>query len=343
MEIPTLDKLIERLSGAESLLDSLDDAISVQGTDFRVIHQNKAHIALLGDRKGEFCFSAFHALSANCPACPMLLSFKDGRSHLTIEPELSPDGIMFSEVKTSAVTDSAGRIVAGMEVIRDVTARKKDEERLRANKHMLKKIISGISHEIRNPLFGISSVGQILRNELKSTDLQELVDAMLGEVWKINALINKFNIFGTARKSHPLEIELGFFLDAIAEQFTSKDKPKSGVVIDVKVDEPIKIKADSDKLIMIFSNLIENSLDAKATNIKLSAGKEDKRIKIRVSDNGIGMSADVIEKAREPFYTTKRGRPGLGLPIAYKFVEEHGWTLNLSSKSGLGTTATITV
>lgn len=86
------------------------------------------------------------------------------------------------------------------------------------------------------------------------------------------------------------------------------------------------------------SDLAENSLRAGADEIRISLHADERRLELRVEDNGCGMDAEAVRRASDPFYTTRTTRPvGLGLPFLFQSAELCGGRVELWSQKGVGT------
>ncbi len=118
------------ISEIKGICDSIGDGISIQDTDFRIIYQNNAHKNLIGDHVGEYCYKAYEKRQSVCEGCPVNLSFQDGKTHRTERSATTKSGIMHIEISASPLKDSAGRIIAGIESVRDITERKQMEKQL---------------------------------------------------------------------------------------------------------------------------------------------------------------------------------------------------------------------
>ena len=107
--------------------------------------------------------------------------------------------------------------------------------------------------------------------------------------------------------------------------------------------EEIVLYADQEQLEQVFINLFANAVDAlpNGGDLVVRAKEEDHHIKIEVSDTGIGMSRETIEKLFEPFYTTKNKGTGLGLAIVFNIIQKHQGKIEVASALGTGTTFTI--
>ena len=124
-------KLEEEKSKCEAIVAAIGDGVSVHATDYRILYQNEIHKQMMGDHHGDYCYRAYACRKDVCEDCHMKISFTDGTIH-TVERTVSTEqGKMFYEITVSPLKDSHGTVIAGIEVVRDVTERKRTEERLR--------------------------------------------------------------------------------------------------------------------------------------------------------------------------------------------------------------------
>jgi diguanylate cyclase (GGDEF)-like protein/PAS domain S-box-containing protein len=115
----------------QGFFDAIGDAISIQDIDFRILYQNSRHKDIIGDRLGEYCYTAVHGKDHVCPRCHLALTFKDGKVHTYEQSRTEGDETRYYEITGSPLKDKTGTIVAGIEVVRDITRRKKTEMKLR--------------------------------------------------------------------------------------------------------------------------------------------------------------------------------------------------------------------
>jgi PAS domain S-box-containing protein len=129
----------------ESVLSTIDDGISIQDRDFKILYQNQAYLGIVGGITGcEYCYQAHAQADSPCPDCPLEQAFKDGEIH-RLEKEISRNGeVRFIEVKASPQRDASGNIVAGIEVVRDITARRSAAEKWRMFSAAIEEAIDGI-------------------------------------------------------------------------------------------------------------------------------------------------------------------------------------------------------
>lgn len=112
-----------------SIIAAIGDGVSIQDSNFRVLYQNQAHMDMVGgDKRGGFCYIAYAHSAGICEGCPVESSFRDGEIH-RLEKTL-PANKGHIEIKSSLLFDSSGNIIAGIELVRDITERKRFEKTL---------------------------------------------------------------------------------------------------------------------------------------------------------------------------------------------------------------------
>ncbi len=126
-----MQKAEEEQARTKAIMAAMGDAISIQDADFRILFQNQKHKDLVGDHEGELCYAAYQHGDHICEGCPVALSYRDGGIHTVERSAVTDKGTLFAEITASSVRDADGRIVAGIEIARNITGRKRTEEALR--------------------------------------------------------------------------------------------------------------------------------------------------------------------------------------------------------------------
>lgn len=142
---PAMQKAEEERNRIESILNAIGDPISIQDTSFRVLYQNEAHRKLVGIHTGELCYQAYVNRNSTCEKCPVALAFADGNIHTIEKPGAQEKGFLSVEITASVLKDAEGSIIAGIEVVRDLTSRRKTEEALH---HAEQKFRSLVEHSL---------------------------------------------------------------------------------------------------------------------------------------------------------------------------------------------------
>jgi PAS domain S-box-containing protein len=137
----TNTQIIKDIVQSEGIISAIGDGIRILDRAFMVLYDNQVHKDMMGDHIGEYCYKAYKKQENICSGCPVELAFKDGAIH-TVQRELQTDeGIRYLEITASPLKDKTGKIVAGIEIVRDITKRKQAEAAVTESQQKLKNII----------------------------------------------------------------------------------------------------------------------------------------------------------------------------------------------------------
>ncbi|KAF0144707.1 MAG: putative signaling protein [Nitrospirae bacterium] len=128
----------------EAIVAAIGDGITIQDRDFRIIYQNQVAINFIGNHVEEYCYMAYEGMEHTCKGCPVAMSFEDGKIHTTVRAVPTDKGMMYFENTASAVKDSEGNIIAGLEIVRDVTAPKQTEKELKKSEASYKEVAESL-------------------------------------------------------------------------------------------------------------------------------------------------------------------------------------------------------
>lgn len=142
-----------------AVVEAMGDAISIQDTQLTVLYQNRAHQELLGAHLGEQCYRAYRSESEVCPDCHLVQAFGDGAVHRAeMQMQILSEQTRCVEIIASPLRDPAGRIIAGIQVVRDITERKLAEQAARKEAALLQHMIDTIP----NPIYHQDLSGRFL-------------------------------------------------------------------------------------------------------------------------------------------------------------------------------------
>ena len=227
-------------------------------------------------------------------------------------------------------------------VFRDLTEINKLRAEINKKQHFasMGKVMAGVAHEIRNPLFAIQSIGQILEREAPSARHQALLNALLKETGRMKALIEDLLFYSRPSRLEVAEIDVDFFFEDIIA-FLRLGGYRPGILFSCPA--PMRINADGDKIRQVFLNLMDNAAGALCRQVEIRAERKNGAASITLRDDGEGIEEDDLERIFDPFFTTKKEGTGLGLPICRKIMEDHGGRLEIKSAKGAGTIVTVTL
>jgi two-component system cell cycle sensor histidine kinase/response regulator CckA len=126
---------------SEAILEAIGDSVVIISPEFKVLYQNRISRSLIGNHIDEQCYKAFRGKEVFCEACPVKKSLREGVTH-TVESRNCIDGeIVNLEITASPLRDAAGKIIAGIEVIRNITERKRLEEKLQLSEESYRDLV----------------------------------------------------------------------------------------------------------------------------------------------------------------------------------------------------------
>lgn len=207
-------------------------------------------------------------------------------------------------------------------------------------------MLSGIAHEVRNPLGGMELFCGLLREDLEAmadpdADKIDKVVRLERELDYLNRVVNDFLDF--ARRK-PLERER-FEASELGDELTHLlcgQLAETGCQLTVELEpEGVELTADRDRLRRALINVIRNAWQASPgggdVTLRIREPAERQRV-LEVLDCGEGIPADKIDEILTPFFTTREKGSGLGLALTRQILEQHGGALELESTLGEGTT-----
>ncbi len=197
---------------------------------------------------------------------------------------------------------------------------------------------AGLAHETKNPLGIISGIAQQIISDPKIPEQSRgLLDAIIDEVDKSASRLGHFMTFARQRKTNAVHVELQQLCAGIAEILQSEfDAAK--VMLKVS-GPPMTVLADEDMLRQILVNLLLNSLQASSEGggVEVNLTRRGERATLEVADQGCGISPELLPNIFKPYVAGKPDGHGLGLAIVKRFVEDHGWTIDVETQPGRGT------
>ncbi|MBA3016720.1 MAG: GHKL domain-containing protein [Proteobacteria bacterium] len=201
---------------------------------------------------------------------------------------------------------------------------------------------AGLAHEIKNPLASLTGSIQMLREDIKyDPDHDKLMQIILREANRLSSLVSDFLLFAKPQAGKVEAIELAEALTEAVEFFEKDSKRIKHISINKYFIPDIWIGMDPAHLFQTFWNLLLNAAEAikdqGVIDIRMCRSKND-TVEIRISDNGCGISKEIINSIFDPFFTTKPRGTGLGLSIVHSILKAYDSQLDVESEINRGTT-----
>ena len=269
------------------------------------------------------------------------------------------DGTLLEiSLSVSPIKNADGVIIGASKIARDITEQRKLARELAEAGRAKDEFLATLSHELRTPLNAVLGYTRMLRMQQAAEDQRErfveviernarLLAQLVSDVLDVSGIVT-----GKARIK-PVVCDLMPIL-AAAQQSVRPAAEGKGVTLELPAepDEPVLTRCDADRMQQVFWNLLSNAVKFTppggrvVTSLTADAGF----VRVAVSDTGIGLSADSLQRVFERFWQAdsggnrQAGGLGLGLALARHFVELHGGTITAASSGpGCGSTFVVTL
>ncbi len=329
-------------------IESSDEGVVLVDADGRILISNSQVARFFPDAEGGF-------------APDSLLPARLNQALVEPKGELRLDDGRWLHLSRS-VTNEGGFVV----IVSDITELKERESALQQAKDQAEaasraktEFLANMSHELRTPLNAVIGLSEIIAGELMGpvgqTKYKEFATDIVSSgrhlLDIINDILDSVKLQAGKMTLHLQPTAIGAIVEA-AIRIVREQAESAGVKLVCNIEPGIAfVNGDSIRLRQVVLNLVSNAIKFTANGgmIVVTAQQLGKDIRVAVSDTGIGIAAEDIPKALEPFsqvdnsLSRKYGGTGLGLPLSKLYVEGHGGTLSIESIRGKGTTVSFTL
>jgi PAS domain S-box-containing protein len=268
------------------------------------------------------------------------------QDHLPVSEEVSCEATGKTWALTLYMINEFGSVgQRAIFIAQDITKRIQLEASLRQSEMMslLGSLVAGVAHEVRNPLFGISSILDAFETRFSDrTEYLRYTNVLRDEIGRLTVLMEELLEYG---KPYRGEMYLISIDEMVARSIRACQPAAEVAQVDLasEVEEDLpKIRIDRRRLSKVFVNLIENAIQhspkgatVTAQAKRVSDGKQD-WVECAIRDAGPGILEQDLPKIFEPFFSKRRGGTGLGLAIAQRIMEEHGGRLIAGNNPEVG-------
>jgi signal transduction histidine kinase len=213
---------------------------------------------------------------------------------------------------------------------------------------LIETLAAGVAHEVRNPLNSVQINLSILEQELlellpnRDAHVFSVLGKIAGEIKRLDDFVSEFLRFARPPKLNIVRLPVRPLIADLAA-FIAPECSKKGVTLGLDLHGPESARLDAFQLKQAILNLVLNALQATPAggHVAVRTTGDKSRLVVAVVDNGEGMGPETMEKALTPFFTTREGGTGLGLPLVRRITEQHGGSVEIQSAPGQGTTVTM--
>jgi two-component system sensor histidine kinase SenX3 len=320
-----------RLAGA---LDAVPWAVVVCDEDGRASYRNRAADALISGRRGDAIVQ--RALEDQLA--------RPGGEERTLEL-LGPPPRTVS--LRSAPIDDGRRVVGTVVVAEDVTARRRSDR-------LQEDFIANAGHELRAPVGALAVLAEMLAEEGSREVVRRLAGRLLREADRANRVVDDLitlGRIGPVRGPHPDPVPIGAVVAEAVDRVGSLAEARGVPVELVPGPDGASVRGDARQIGSAVFNLVENAVKYSPPGhpVRVAAREDDDHVEVVVSDEGVGIPAQEIERVFERFYRVGPGAAavaggedpggsGLGLSIARLVADDHGGEVLVESVEGSGST-----
>ena len=243
-----------------------------------------------------------------------------------------------------------GQLTGILGIVRDVTDERRLAEQLLQQEKLaaVGELVSGVAHELNNPLAGVVAFSQLLLNGEAQPEQRRAIESIHAEARRAARIVANLLTFARQHQPERALTDLNRILEETLE-LRRYALRTHGVQVELQLDPDLPLTwADPHQLQQVIVNLVVNAEHALAEwdgerRITLATSRRDDTLLFRVSDTGPGIHAEHLSRVFNPFFTTKgvgKGT-GLGLSISHGIVREHGGRITVESRPGAGALFTV--
>lgn len=250
---------------------------------------------------------------------------------------------MWIEQKCVPIYDDSGHLTALQGIIRDITLRKKLEQMssLFDRMNMVGSMAATVAHEIRNPMTTVRGYLQVMGRKHEYQTDKEKFKLMIEEIDRANAIIREYLSLSREKLVILKQCSLNNIIEALFPLIQA-DATSSKVSVNLDLTLIPELLLDENELRQLLLNLVRNSIEAmpEGGNLDICTFRENDKIVLSISDQGLGIPPHILDNLGTPFITTKDTGTGLGLPICYQIAHRHNATIKINT-SNKGTTFSV--
>ncbi|AMQ90571.1 sensor histidine kinase [Marinobacter sp. LQ44] len=323
-ELEEKEQLADRLS---TLLKALPAGVVVLDQQGVVSQCNPAAIALLGEPlDGERWVDVIRCCFSPRSDDGHEVSLKDGRR-------------VSIEIRT--MENQPGQLI----LLTDLTETRQLQSQLAHAQRLsaMGRMVASLAHQIRTPLSAaILYGGHLSQPDLDEELRQRCASRLMSRLTHLEQQVRDMLIFARGETRLAEELSAGKLVASLSAAVEGL-KPASGidVTLDSRVDDQCRLMCNRDALVGACMNLVNNSLEAGATDVQVQLASSAEGMEIRVLDNGPGFSKEQSGRITEAFYTTKSHGTGLGLAVVQAVVKAHNGRFSIFSPEQGGAVATL--
>jgi PAS domain S-box-containing protein len=352
-------RTLEAVKGlARNILESIPTGVLTVNRSGLITAVNPATVSILKRSTSELLGNSYESVFAEGDTIRMVLDGALHRHHYLDHKDLPYEGdgqrLRTIRVTTADLTGDEGRSAGALLLVEDTTELLTLEQRVRMAEKLagLHTLSAGVAHELRNPLSAMDLNLHLLEEELREkcivpTQASHYLQVLNAECRRLSVILDNFMKFSRPGpvKLHEVDVR-GVIAHILALLQYEGEEQKVRLMHSLEEELP-PVLGDETQISQVLVNIVVNAFQAMPDGglCRIAAagrhieGKD--WIEISVQDTGVGIKKEDLSRLYEPFYTTKAGGSGLGLAVAYRIIQDHEGTIQVSSTPGSGTSVVI--
>ncbi len=328
-------------AGFDLLVEDLPDGILIHraGTVSYVNARGRAMLAIAGSPRGLTVASLASPALDQLEDRPGVVALRTAATSVQVEVARKP--IQFAGAPSELI------------VIRDVSERERLRTRLDVTQRLASvgSLAAGVAHEINNPLTVILASLEMLSHEVAAaSEASELVDEATDATERVRRIVDDMRRLARGDDdSRPAPFAVGPAIQRAVALTAADVRQRALVEIDEGGTDRMVLGSES-RFVQVVVNILVNAAHAMPTDaaasrhtIRIAAGERGERIEVTVTDDGVGIAPEILERVFDPFFTTKDVGvgTGLGLSICHSLMQAMSGSITLTSTVGVGTTVAL--
>ncbi len=320
-------------------LDRLPIGVCSIGSDGEMLLWNKAMEQITGIPANSVLGSLLQSLPE--PWRCIITDFQHGESDTVVKAEVSCGGepgcwVSLHRAASGDADEDADTVI----LVEDITEFERMEEELLHSERLasIGRLAAGVAHEIGNPVTGIACLAQNLEYENEPDEIRQMARDILKQTDRVSRIVESLvNFSHVGSAAGGIQLEPANLADCVDEAISllSLDRDARPVVFSNLCDRELVVKADAQRLLQVFVNLLSNARDASPDHgeIRILAREQAERVVVDVEDDGEGIPVELQGQVFEPFFTTKDpgDGTGLGLSLVFSIMEDMQGSVQVSS------------
>lgn len=362
-----------------SIAKATTDGVIVLDREYRILWMNDAILKKkeLPEKEilGRYCYQITHNAIGPCDSpdspCPMKETLITKKSAHAIHEHIHHDRTSYCDVSTFPLFDAQGNVVQVLEVLRDITEELKDrmeKKELSIKKDLsrlvledklisLGKMVASVAHEINNPIAAIINFNKLILKSLQEDtpdekeidNFKQYLNYAISEAQRCSQVVSNLLSFSRQKTIAVKSIDLVQMIDRIITLTRHTMELSNIEIIKTIENESINVECDESQVQQCITNFVFNAIESMPDGGQLHIGagidKGDQMAFFEVTDTGVGIPPENIDRIFEPFFTTKAAMNGvgMGLSIVYGIIKNHKGDISVNSELNKGTSFKITL